>query len=63
MLYLFDVAKFENFKNMFVLVAKDGIEFQLVSYSEVRMKYLKQQVEILNIWRSLETFRGKQDAP
>jgi len=49
MLYLFDVAKFENFKNMFVLVAKDGIEFQLVSYSEVRMKYLKQQVEILNI--------------
>jgi len=39
----------EEFKRMLELVAKHGVVFKPPSYHEIRVKYLKQQVEKTNL--------------
>jgi len=45
----FDVANSEEFKRMIDLVAKQGVGFKPPSYHEIRVKYLKQEVEKTNL--------------
>ena len=45
----FNVANNEEFRRMLELVAKHGARFKPPSYHEIRVKYLKQQVEKTNM--------------
>jgi len=44
----FNVAKSVEFKRILELVAKHGVRFKPLTYHEIRVKYLKQQVEKTN---------------
>jgi len=45
----FNVANNEEFRRMLELVAKHGVGFKPLSYHEISVKYLKQQVEKANL--------------
>ncbi|KAF1884233.1 hypothetical protein Lal_00035303 [Lupinus albus] len=46
----FNVAKSDEYFEMFELVAKHGPGFKPPSYHEIRVKYLKEEVKLTNAW-------------
>ncbi|KAG6536033.1 hypothetical protein ZIOFF_001071 [Zingiber officinale] len=56
----FHVAKSDEFKKMLDLVARHGIGFKPPSYHEIRVKYLKQQVDCTKEGALIRMFTSKE---